>query len=474
MTTEEFIQKAKEVHGDRYDYSKVQYINTKTKICIICKEHGEFLQRANNHIKGHGCHKCAVKASSIPKPRIWTKEKVFEEARKYTTKHLFHKKSRGAYGAAERNGWFDEMIWFETSNPNKPRVWSKNIVFEFAKNFHTKIEFRKANKSAYNVACKNNWLIEMNWLDISVREPYTKAEVLSIARKYTTKNDFRKSVPNVYNSAQKKGWLKEMTWFVTAPKYDQHNYCVYVYVDEDNMVAYVGLTVDRQRRHFNHSTGYDRKGKTSKSPVYIYFQSIGKVVPHPIYLEEKLTASEARKKEHNWILKYQSMGYRLLNTAKTGEGIGSLGSAALKWTKPRVFKEAQKYQSRTDFATKCSGAYTVATKRGWINQMSWMKEKWAHPSSKWTKDSVFEESQKYSTRREFQDKAKGAYSKALQHGWLEDMHWLKLIRRTWTKEDVMAEAQKYTTRTHFAQNASGAYGIARRNGWLDEFFPKNK
>ena len=42
LTTEEFIAKAKAVHGDRYDYSKVKYVDSKTKICIICKEHGEF------------------------------------------------------------------------------------------------------------------------------------------------------------------------------------------------------------------------------------------------------------------------------------------------------------------------------------------------------------------------------------------------------------------------------------------------
>ena len=41
MTTEEFILKAQAVHGDKYDYSKVEYVNNKTKVCIICPEHGE-------------------------------------------------------------------------------------------------------------------------------------------------------------------------------------------------------------------------------------------------------------------------------------------------------------------------------------------------------------------------------------------------------------------------------------------------
>lgn len=56
--TERFIQDARKVHGDRYDYSKVDYKNSKTKICIICPIHGEFWQSPNVHLKGSGCRKC--------------------------------------------------------------------------------------------------------------------------------------------------------------------------------------------------------------------------------------------------------------------------------------------------------------------------------------------------------------------------------------------------------------------------------
>ena len=58
MTTSDFIEKAKKVHGDKYDYSKVEYINSKTKICIICPKHGEFWITPNNHLNGHGCEQC--------------------------------------------------------------------------------------------------------------------------------------------------------------------------------------------------------------------------------------------------------------------------------------------------------------------------------------------------------------------------------------------------------------------------------
>lgn len=56
--TTQFILKAKEVHGNQFDYSTVVYVNSHTPVKIICKEHGEFLQRPNVHLRGGGCHKC--------------------------------------------------------------------------------------------------------------------------------------------------------------------------------------------------------------------------------------------------------------------------------------------------------------------------------------------------------------------------------------------------------------------------------
>ena len=64
FTTEQFIAKAREVHGDKYDYSKVKYVSGNQKVCIICPEHGEFWQRPYNHLKGQGCHKCVGRGLS--------------------------------------------------------------------------------------------------------------------------------------------------------------------------------------------------------------------------------------------------------------------------------------------------------------------------------------------------------------------------------------------------------------------------
>ena len=58
---ENFIEKSNKKHNNKYDYSKVEYVNSQTKVCIICPEHGEFWQTPVAHVRGHGCPICSNK-----------------------------------------------------------------------------------------------------------------------------------------------------------------------------------------------------------------------------------------------------------------------------------------------------------------------------------------------------------------------------------------------------------------------------
>ena len=80
ITTEGFIKKAREVHGDKYDYSKVNYVNNRTKVCIICPEHGEFWQTPDRHMRGQGCFNCGV-LKRAEKERLTT-DMFIERAKK--------------------------------------------------------------------------------------------------------------------------------------------------------------------------------------------------------------------------------------------------------------------------------------------------------------------------------------------------------------------------------------------------------
>ena len=98
LTTEEFIKKAKKIHGNKYDYSKVEYKNSKTKVVIVCKEygHGIFLQCPSNHLCGQGCPSCKYKNEGkvkkfllkyfkgweiIPNKKIWNEFKDYKHKR---------------------------------------------------------------------------------------------------------------------------------------------------------------------------------------------------------------------------------------------------------------------------------------------------------------------------------------------------------------------------------------------------------
>lgn len=79
LTTEEFIEKAKQVHNNKYDYSKTEYVSSRIKVIITCPEHGDFEQLPSSHLQGVGCPKCS---------RIWTDEH----------KHNLQKSSRKSRG----------------------------------------------------------------------------------------------------------------------------------------------------------------------------------------------------------------------------------------------------------------------------------------------------------------------------------------------------------------------------------------
>jgi G:T-mismatch repair DNA endonuclease (very short patch repair protein) len=78
-TTEKFVEKAKSIHGDKYDYSKVEYERADKPVTIICSIHGEFEQKPEHHLANRGCNKCAIIKSSSK--RKITTEQFVEKAK---------------------------------------------------------------------------------------------------------------------------------------------------------------------------------------------------------------------------------------------------------------------------------------------------------------------------------------------------------------------------------------------------------
>ena len=91
-TKEEFIVESNKVHNNKYDYSLVEYKNNKTKVKIICPEHGIFEQRVDMHTQGHGCDKCSGTYNSTTEIFIEKSAKIHKN--KYDYSLVDYKNSR--------------------------------------------------------------------------------------------------------------------------------------------------------------------------------------------------------------------------------------------------------------------------------------------------------------------------------------------------------------------------------------------
>jgi hypothetical protein len=143
---------------------------------------------------------------------------------------------------------------------------------------------------------------------------------------------------------------------------------------------------------------------------------------------EDLSQADAQYHEDWYRRRYEKVGWKTLNRAKTGEGSSSVGGA----------------------------------------------------NPKWTYDACYNEALKYKTRREFQVKKGAAYKKALEEKWLDDYKWFlsehearSAAYRKWNYEKCLMERMKYNTKMEFRLGSYGAYQAAKKYKWLDDLFPKH-
>ena len=172
LTNEEFINRAKQIHGDKYDYSKVNYVNNKTKVCIIChekdefdKEHGEFWQLPNNHLKGHGCPKCNGKC--FEKKYYIEKAKIIHKGKYDYSKSDFKNVTDKATIICPIHGEFKQAFNMHLLGQGCKKCYgnekmTKEEFLNKAKKIHndkydySKIELTGNNKSYVTITCKKH------------------------------------------------------------------------------------------------------------------------------------------------------------------------------------------------------------------------------------------------------------------------------------------------------------------------------
>lgn len=519
LTTEEFIKKAREVHGDKYDYSKVEYVNSKEKVTIICPEHGEFMQVPSMHLRGHGCAKCSTERNT-EKLMLWTREKCYEEAQNCNSRSEFKRSCPYGYSSARKHGWLDEYTWFSPARKRvpvgywtyercfeeakkhrslkefeenasgarqyaakmgwikdyvwfeKPFRWTKELCEKEAKRFTTRQEFYTISKNAYAAAVKYGWLDSFTWLESIVRPNgyWTKERCEEEARNYSSKKEFLKGCPAAHAAAAKRGWLDDFVWLVDKridiikDKIDS----VYVYVFEETKFAYVGRTLIRRQKKRDREHIFNQENDN----VARYAKKMNVPVPPMTILETNLTLEEGLDREDYWRNWYEKQGYTMLNRLATGIGKGSLGGISHgKWNRNTCYKEAQKYKSCSEFEKANGSAYDAARRNGWIKDYKWFEVLW---EPKWDESSCYQEAKKYKTRGEFMKSSPSAYNIAHRRKWIENYGWLdsriKYPRGYWNDYDrCYQEARRYVSRIDFQNGNKSAYVSARKHGWLDDY-----
>lgn len=357
----DFIKKSKEIHGDRYDYSKVVYRGSHTKVCIICSEHGEFWQTPQGHLTGKGCQKCAK-----DKLRSTTEEFIKKARKKYGDKYDYSKvdykdSSTDVVIICPIHGEFKQSPRYHLHRGTCP-----NCVKDKRDR-----KFKKLNN--YENSC-----------DLSYKKKvkkYSKEMILEIGRKYETKSDFSRANPSAYNASLRNNWLDEMThWQIPKrhkPIMDISNNLVYCYEFPDKVV-YIGRTNNMTKRDREHKKIHHHSdGRITKGAVLKYSEKTGISIPPPKILKDNLTLLQSREEEDNFCKEYKNNEYTLLNVAKTGKYSGSLGACLLYDNYEQIFDVAKKYSSKFEFIKNCGGMYSAVKKMGlWkqlIKDVGWKK-----------------------------------------------------------------------------------------------------
>lgn len=147
-------------------------------------------------------------------PRKWNKSSCTSEAKKYTTRKDFQTCSGGAYNAARKNKWLNEICSHMVELKKPTGYWTFDKCHEAALNYNTRTEFaNNMHLSAYNSAKRNGWLDDICGHMAKIKIKYSfwndKEKCRKEAQKYDGRTLFCRGTYGAYYVASKNGWLDE-------------------------------------------------------------------------------------------------------------------------------------------------------------------------------------------------------------------------------------------------------------------------
>ena len=384
-----------------------------------------------------------------------TFERCAQEAQRYGTRTEFARNSTGYYIKARRMGWLDKIC---AHMEIIQQTWTKEMCAAEAAKFSTRSAFVYGSRKAYKAAHQNGWLDELCTHMHFLRKPggyWTKERCAEVARGYSVRKEFEQQDKGCYIYALRRGWLDEICSHMERQGSRIDRY-IYIIFSREQRRAYVGLTFNKEDRLRQHKL----RGRAAVKSLLA-----GR---HKIVWSRLMGREDTAILEDDLIRRLREKGFELVN-ARRG---GTLGGDILVWTFEACCAEARKYSSRSAFQRGSGSAYESARKKGWLPTVCAHMTNPRSPNGTWNKDRCAREAEKYQSRSEFERGCSGAYNASRNAGWLDEicshMHFLRKPGGYWTKERCMAVALRHQTRTKFSRRDAGAYQAAWKNGWLDE------
>ena len=387
--------------------------------------------------------------------KTWDITSLKKEAKKFKTRTDFKAKSSLAYHSACRKGVLDEVCGHMTLIKNPKGTWTKERVLKEAKKHKTRTCFQKNSKGAFAAATRNGWLEEVSktFAELKHEKGYwTKEIVLKEAKKYKSIKVFRKKSPKAYAAAFRLKVIDQATAHMNKKSAGRR--ALYGWFFEDGSV-YWGITNDQKRREREHY----RKGIVANK-----LEECGAILWQSW---DYLSELDAKRLERKKIKQSLKKGQIILNRTKGGEtgsqnrrwtrenvlkcarkcktmaefrkkqtkaydaarrygwleeAYEGLTSTKVVWTRELVLKEAKKYKRRTDFHKNSGSAFGAASRNGWLEEACSHMIMVLRPKGFWKiKGNVLTVASECSSISDFQKRYSRAYFYARTEDYLSEL-----------------------------------------------------
>lgn len=425
-----WVNKAIKIHGNKYDYSKVDYSSIYDKVCIICPEHGEFWQTAISHIAKHqhnGCPECGKQGPLTNEEFIEKAKNRFSENYDYSKVKYVNAHTDVEIVCPKHGSFFVTPMNIKSSNGCPQCFKNKRFIEKARKIFGNKYDYSKVEYVDYKTEIciidengKEFWQTPEKHMANGKKygsafpqktEVWDYDKCYNLAKKYIFVDDFKRENRNAWRKAKKMGWENDYVW-LSKDFVDKKNRCVYVYEFNDGF-AYVGLTNNIEKRDAQHRNVECHKKCDS---VFLHGNETSLGIPKPKILEDNLSVEQAKNFEKKWISTYEKNGWNMLNK-RSGGSIGATRTERKTHSKEEIIKICRGYKNMEELYNKNRYVYYEMNKMG-IKKECFPNATFVPNMAKprnYTEEYIFENVNKYATRAELRKNDVTLYSWMMKH-----------------------------------------------------------